>query len=39
VNRYDDLFVSKGAVGNIGQRKAGVLDGVRFIAQVLLVLQ
>ena len=30
---YNDLFISRGGIGNIGQRQSGVLNGVRFIAQ------
>lgn len=30
---YDDLFIQHGAIGNIGQRKAGTIDLVHFCAQ------
>jgi hypothetical protein len=30
---YNDVFIAHGAIGNIGQRRAGVVDGTHFCAQ------
>ena len=32
-DRYDDLFISRGAVGNLGQRAPGILQGTHLVAQ------